>query len=104
MHFFCQRRVTFIVIADGNECWNPDGTQLPGIFDAGEISVDDELAVRPPHFAIKVPSRVAHCGGIKIGIRSFLIKVRKVTFRPRRYHVSGGITVSLEVLTLTEEA
>jgi hypothetical protein len=105
MHRARKSWIRFIVIAADQQRRHVNVRKFVQILHGFQIAVDDELAVRSPHFTIEVPGVCGIAGNwIVVGIRVMLIEIREVSIAPRQLGIFIGIAVLFPVFAFAKEA
>src|SRR5664280_2164258 len=91
------------MVPGNDQGWDLDGGEQVHVLDRLQVSIDDELAVRSPHLAVKVPRGYSLRHRIVIRIGMPAVKIGEITVAPGGIHVVHGIAVAFPRLTVSEK-
>src|ERR1035438_5107328 len=83
------------MVSGNDQGWDFDGGEHVHVLDRLQVSIDDELAVRSPHLAIKVPRGYSLRHRIVIRVGMPAVKIGEITVAPGGIHVAVGLVLAL---------
>src|SRR5664280_788827 len=81
------------MVPGNDQGWDLDGGEQVHVLDRLQVSIDDELAVRSPHLAVKVPRGYSLRHRIVIRVGMPAVKIGEITVAPGGIHVVHGVAV-----------